>query len=172
MRVVLLQHRQARVPKDLLHGHQVHALGEDHARRKAVPPNVRIHLLRDAGGVSQGAQHLAQPARAQRHVAARVRILAQPQPEVLLVHVAALARRVLAQATVEAGKHLNLSLVAALAAYAQPVAPLGDKIQASVLSAASGAQMKLEPLADRVRRLGMQLREEDARRVREAGRSR
>lgn len=50
--------------------------------------------------------------------------------------------------------------------------PLGEKMQAAVVSASSGAQLKLEPLAGRVSRLGMRLMEEDARRVREAGRGR
>lgn len=49
---------------------------------------------------------------------------------------------------------------------------LGEKLQqGAVLMAASGAQMKLAPFADRVKRFGMQLHEEDARRVRAAGRA-
>lgn len=49
---------------------------------------------------------------------------------------------------------------------------LGEKMQAAVFAAASGARTKLEPHADRVKRLGLQLAEEDARRIRDAGRAR
>jgi hypothetical protein len=48
---------------------------------------------------------------------------------------------------------------------------LGETLQQGLQSAAIGAKSKLEPLADTVKRLGNGIMEQEARRVREAGRA-